>query len=169
MSYYTGIFLVGAHWFGVPLPKLPTFSGILWFSSTYWLQSIRKNGNRNFCLFFYFQTYNGKSKFSFLHTVQSRSGTSYLRTSHFSVKCRWYRFLALIFLYTLKKILKILEMELKTYTLVGPKFVVEKIKYTNLEIQFRPLKCTVVTRIRKTFEQPFIPIQAIQGSYSVLK
>ena len=28
--YYTGIFLVGAHWFGVPFPKLQTFSGILW-------------------------------------------------------------------------------------------------------------------------------------------
>ena len=30
MSYYTGTFLVGAHWFGVPFPKLKTFSGIFW-------------------------------------------------------------------------------------------------------------------------------------------
>ena len=30
MSYYTGTFLVGAHWFGVPFPKLQIFSGIFW-------------------------------------------------------------------------------------------------------------------------------------------
>ena len=30
MSYYTATFLVGAHRFGVPLPKLQTFSEILW-------------------------------------------------------------------------------------------------------------------------------------------
>ena len=31
LSYYnTGLFLVGLHWFGAPLPKLQTFSGILW-------------------------------------------------------------------------------------------------------------------------------------------
>ena len=29
-SYYTGTFLVGAHRFGVPLPKLQTFSEIFW-------------------------------------------------------------------------------------------------------------------------------------------
>ena len=37
-----------------------------------------------------------------------------------------------------------------------------------LEIQFRSVKYTVVTRLRKHFEQFFIPIQAIQGDYSVL-
>ena len=62
----------------------------------------KKNDTRNFCLFFYFQSYNDKSKFSFLQTVYSRRNTSYLRTRHFYVKCQ-YRFLALIFLYTLKK------------------------------------------------------------------
>ena len=30
MSYYTAIFLVGAHRFGVPFPKLQTFSEIFW-------------------------------------------------------------------------------------------------------------------------------------------
>ena len=30
MSYYTATFLVGAHRFGVPFPKLQTFSEILW-------------------------------------------------------------------------------------------------------------------------------------------
>ena len=30
MSYYTAIFLVGTHRFGVPFPKLQTFSEIFW-------------------------------------------------------------------------------------------------------------------------------------------
>ena len=30
MSYYTATFLVGAHTFGVPFPKLQTFSEIFW-------------------------------------------------------------------------------------------------------------------------------------------
>ena len=30
MSYYTATFLVGAHRFGVPFPKLQTFSKIFW-------------------------------------------------------------------------------------------------------------------------------------------
>ena len=37
------------------------------------------------------------------------------------------------------------------------------LQYTVLEIHFRSLKYMVVTRIRKHFEQPSIPIQAIQG------
>ena len=74
--------------------------------STYWLkslQSIRKDDIRNFCLFVYFPSYNHKSKFSFLQTVQLRRDMSYLLTSHFCVKS-YYRFLALIFFHTLKKI-----------------------------------------------------------------
>ena len=121
-----------------------------------------------FVYFFISKLTTAKVNFHFYTQCSQEATRLICERAIFSVKCWWYRFLALIFLYTLKKILKILEMELKTYTLVGPKFVVEKIKYTNLEIQFRPLKYTVVTRIRKNFEQPFIPIQAIQGSYSVL-
>ena len=30
MSYYAATFLVGAHRFGVPFPKLPTFPEIFW-------------------------------------------------------------------------------------------------------------------------------------------
>ena len=71
--------------------------------STYWLQSIRKNDTRNFCLFVYLWSYNDKSKFSLLQKVQSSRNTSYLQTSHFCAKTE-YRFLALIFLYALKKI-----------------------------------------------------------------
>ena len=80
-------------------------ANIFWniLGSIYWLQSIRKNNIRNFCLFVYFQSFNDKSKFSFLRTVKLRRNTSYLRTSHFCVKCL-YGFLALLFLYTLKKI-----------------------------------------------------------------
>ena len=40
--------------------------------------------------------------------------------------------------------------------------------YKNLEIQFRSIKCTVVTRLRKKFEQLFIPSKTIQGDYSAL-
>ena len=57
--------------------------------STYWLQSIRKkkNNTRNFCLFVYLQSYNNKSKFSFLQPMQSSRNMSYLQTSHFSARC----------------------------------------------------------------------------------
>ena len=30
LSYYTGTFLIGVHWFEVPFPKLQTFSVTLW-------------------------------------------------------------------------------------------------------------------------------------------
>ena len=40
-------------------------------------------------------------------------------------------------------------------------------QYTVLEIQFRSVKPTIVTTLPKNFEQLFIPIQAIQGDYSV--
>ena len=39
---------------------------------------------------------------------------------------------------------------------------------TVLEFQFWSAKCTVVTKLRKNFEQLFIPIQAIQGDHSML-
>ena len=39
---------------------------------------------------------------------------------------------------------------------------------TVLEIQFRSVKCTVVTIIRRNFEQLFIPAQDIKGDYRVL-
>ena len=45
---------------------------------------------------------------------------------------------------------------------------IHQTEYTFLEIQFLSVKCTVVTRMRKIFEQHFIPIQAMQGDYSVL-
>ena len=83
MSYYTATFSEGAHRFGVPFPKLQTFSEIFW--ALYFDDS--QYDTRNFCLFVYLRSYNDKSKFSFLETVQSSRNTSYLRTSHFCVKC----------------------------------------------------------------------------------
>ena len=102
MSYYAGTFLVGVNWIGFPFQKLQLFSGIF-LGSTYWPQSIWKKDTRNFCLFVYLQSYNNKSKFSFIQTVRSSRNLSYLGTSRLCAKCL-YRFLALIFLYTLKKV-----------------------------------------------------------------
>ena len=74
MSYYTGAFLVGAHWFGVPFQN---FKHFLEYFGFYLLNTIYSNDDtRNFCLFVYFQSHNGKIKFSFLQTVQSRRNTS---------------------------------------------------------------------------------------------
>ena len=89
-------------------------------------------------LFIYFRSYNNKSQFSFLQTVQSRSNTSYFRTSHFCVKCQ-YRFLALTFLYTLKKKKKektwkkrFWKWNLKRTPHVGPKIVFQRRRQTFL-------------------------------------
>ena len=46
--------------------------------------------------------------------------------------------------------------------------IICKIQYTDLEIQFQSVKCTVVTRLCKNFEQLFIPSQVIQDDNSVL-
>ena len=102
MSPYTATFLVGVHRFGVPFPKLQTFSEIFWAVHIDCSQH-EKTILGIFGLFVYLRSYNDKSKFSFLETVQSSRNMSYLRTSHFCAKCQ-YRFLALIFLYTMKKI-----------------------------------------------------------------
>ena len=102
MSPYTATFLVGVHRFGVPFPKLQTFSEIFWALHIDCSQH-EKTILGIFGLFVYLRSYNDKSKFSFLETVQSNRNTSYLRTSYFCAKC-YYHFLALIFLYTLEKI-----------------------------------------------------------------
>ena len=62
-----------------------------------------KNNNRNFCLFVYLQSYNDKSKFSSLQTVPPNQNT-WCVNEPFFCKMLAYRVLALIFLYTLKKI-----------------------------------------------------------------
>ena len=123
MSYYTATFLVGTHWFGVPFPKLQTFSRIFWVPPVNY--SLYEKTIRNVFLFVYLGSCNNKSKFSVFQTVQSSCNTSYLQMSHFCEKC-WYFFLALIFLNPLKKnpiekLCDILEMKLKKYTHSWPK------------------------------------------------
>ena len=120
LSHYTGTFLVGTHWFGVLFPKLQTFSEIFWVLLIDY-SLYEKSDTMNFCLFVYFQSYNDKSKFSFLQTVQLRHNTSYLRTSYlFLRKILVSLFSSNILLYieknTMEKLCKVLEMELKMYT-----------------------------------------------------
>ena len=62
-------FLVGASGFGVPFPELQTFSELFWALHIDYSQ-YGKSDTRNFCLFVYLRSYNDKSKFSFLETVQ---------------------------------------------------------------------------------------------------
>ena len=93
-----------------------------------------KKDTRNFCLFVYLRNFNHKSLFLFLETVQSSRNTSYQRTSHICGKCQYhFQFYALIFIYILEKFCgkkcNVLEIELKTYTPVGPEFAFEKIKF----------------------------------------
>ena len=79
MSYYTAIFLVGAHRFGVPFPKLQTFSEIFWALHVNYSQYEKTILE----IFVYLQSYNDKSTFSFLETVQSSCNKSYLRPAVF--------------------------------------------------------------------------------------
>ena len=61
LSYCTMKFLVGAHKFGVPFPKLQTFSETF---RLYILTAVNmKKNSRNFCLFVYLRSYNDKSNF----------------------------------------------------------------------------------------------------------
>ena len=84
-------------------------------------------------IFVYLQSYNDKSKFSFLQTVMPSGNTAYLRTSHFFHKMLVSFCSSNIPLYieknSVEKFYKVLQMELKTYTPVSSKFVFEKIKF----------------------------------------
>ena len=125
--HITGDIFVGAHRFGVPFPKLKTFSEIFWALPIEYSRYEKTTLGILIYLFIYKVT-TTKANFRF---YKQRS-ESYLRTSHFCAKCQ-YRFLALTFLYTLKKIpsknlVKFWKWNLKTYTPVGLKFVFEKIK-----------------------------------------
>ena len=64
-------------------------------------------------LLFILQSYNDKSKFSFLQTVQAGRNTSYLPMSNFCAKC-WYLARPPYFeKITVEKLFKVLEMNLK--------------------------------------------------------
>ena len=97
--------------------------------STYWIQSIRKYDTRNFCLFVYLGSYNDKNEFLFLETMEF---VLFANDSCLRKMLVWF-FSSNILLYNgkypVEKLCKVLEMELKTYTSVGLKFVFEKIKF----------------------------------------
>ena len=121
-------FLVDAHRFGVAFPKLQTFSKIFWALHIDYSQY-----KKMILRIFFICSFMKLQRQKFLETVHSSRNTSYLRTTHFCAKCQ-YQILALIFpLYIRKnpveKLFKVSEMELKTYTPVGLKFVFEKTKF----------------------------------------
>ena len=99
-------------------------ASIFWniLGSTYWLQSIQKSDTRNFCLFVYFRSYNDKQC--------CQSATPLISVPAIFAQSDSIVYLALTFLYTLKKnvekLCKVLEMKLKTYTSVTPKFFSRK-------------------------------------------
>ena len=82
-SYYKGALLVSAHRFRTPFLKRQIFPGIFGvLPIDYSIYDKTILG-----IFVYLRSYNNKSQFSFLQTVQSSRNTSYLRTSHFCAKC----------------------------------------------------------------------------------
>ena len=86
MSDYAATFLVGAHRLGVPFPKLQTFFEIFWALYIDYSQ-YEKTILGIFVFIVYLRSYNNKSKFSFLETVESSRNMFYFRTSHFWAKC----------------------------------------------------------------------------------
>ena len=107
MSYYTGTFLVGAHWFGVPFPKLQIFSEIFWVLPIDYNLVFTNSPVEVQDIIFVNEP--------FLHKMLVL-------------------FLALIFLYTLKKIpwknfVMFWKWNLKTCSSVGLKLIFEKIKF----------------------------------------
>ena len=73
-SYYTGTSLVGAHRFGVLFPKLQTFPEIFWALTIEY--SLYEKQYSEFLFIYLLRSYNDKSKFPFLQTVQSSCNTS---------------------------------------------------------------------------------------------
>ena len=106
---------------------------------------MRKNETRNFCLFVYMRSYNEKSKFLFLETVQLSRNTSFFGNESCLRKMTVSFFSSNIPLYMgsnpVEKLFQVLEMKLKTYIPVGPKFVFEKIKFKVLHCIKHDLIC----------------------------
>ena len=101
MSYHTVTFLVGAHRFGVPFPKLQIFSKIFWALHIYNSQ-YEKTIPGLFCVFVYLRSDNGKSIFSFLEQCSQGATRLTWERAIFAQKCCCS--LALIYHYTLEKI-----------------------------------------------------------------
>ena len=115
-------------------------ANIFWniLGSTYWIQSIRKNDTRIFVYLFTSKVTTTKVSFCFYKQciVEVKHvlfvNEPYLRKTLVSF------FSSNIPLYIVKnpveKLCKILEMELKMYILIVPKFVFEKIKFKVLQV-----------------------------------
>ena len=165
MLYYTGTFLEGAHWFGVPFPKLQTFSGIvLGLPIDYSLYEKMILGI--FCLFVYLGNYKDKSIFSFFTNSAVKPQHVLFANEPFLRKMLEYFFSYNIPLYIEKnlgeKLCKFVEMKFKTYTPVAIKFVFEKIKFSVLNyiqnsfIFQRPGNSKVYASIFKSLSNYFI-------------
>ena len=128
LSKYTGTFLqvtidLGFHF--------KNCTHVLEYFRFYLLTAVyTKNDTRIF--FFYFLSYSDQSKFLFLQTVQSRHNILFtnepflhkILASFFSSNMSVY-----IEKNSVEKLCKVLEMELKTYIPVDPKFVFEIIRF----------------------------------------
>ena len=124
-SYYAGTFLVGANRFGVPFPKLETFSKIFWaLPIDYSLYE--KAILEIFVYLFIYEVTTAKKLFFFLQCSQIAIRLICKRVifAYFSSNIPLY-----IAKNPVEKLCKALEMKLKTYTSVGLKFVFEKIKF----------------------------------------
>ena len=129
MSYYTATFLVGAHRFGVPFPKLQRFSQIFWALHIHCSQCEKKIlGFLFICLFTKLQR-----QMQIIVFRNSAVKPKHVLFENELFLCKMLdRFLADIPLYIKspeEKLCKVLEKELKTHIPVGLKFVFEKIKF----------------------------------------
>ena len=128
MSYYTGTFLGGAHWFGVSFPKLQTFCEIFWGLHVDYSLYVKTMLTRIFCLISC-KVIMTKLNFVFANSVV-KSQNIVFANQPFLRKMLVLVFTINITLYIEKnlveKLCKVLEMELCPKFSVSPKFVFEK-------------------------------------------
>ena len=130
MSYYTATSLVGAHRFRVPFPKLQTFSEIFWAPHFDYSQYEKTMLGIFVYLFIYEVT---MIKILVFRNSAVKPQHVFFESELFLRKLLISFFSSNIPLYTGKspeeKLCKVLEMELKTHSPVGLKFISEKIKF----------------------------------------
>ena len=116
LSYYTGTFLVGAHWFGAASPKLQTFSGIFWVLEIFVCLCICEVTTKkvNFC--FYKQCSQATTFLICKQPIFAQNASIVFSSIPLYIEKN-----------PVENLCKLLEMELKTNTPVGPKFVFEKV------------------------------------------
>ena len=127
MSYYTAKFWVGFHRFRVPFPKLQTFSEIFWALHIDYSQYEKTILG----IFAYLFIYEDKTRTVFRNSAAKPQHVLFenepfyrkMLVSYFSSNIPLY-----IGRNPVEKLYKLLEIEIKTYTPVGLKFVFEKIE-----------------------------------------